>query len=394
MRVIVIGAGLGGLGLAQALLREGIDAEVYERDEGLEARFQGYRVGLGPEALAALRRCLPERLHPLLDAVAGELTGDGRAVDAQLNELGRTPADDEGLLFDRHVLRHLLFAGLRERVRFGKKLDGYEELPDGAVRARFSDGTSVTGDVLVGADGMGSTVRRQMLPHVPILDTGVSGVIGRTPLTERFEGLVPGWSTLVLGGDLRLFLGKMPFRRPPHLAAAELAPDVRLPATPSYLRWVILVPPDYRRAGGPSDDAGSTGGDWQAEYDGQDGVDVVLDLTQGWHPELREMIRQADRHNSGIGPIRYADLIDPWPTRPVTLLGDSAHPMPPGGLGANLAFLDADLLSRKLAEVSRGDCGLLPALEDYERGMHASAAAVHRAAMKSLALFDDMRSRA
>jgi 2-polyprenyl-6-methoxyphenol hydroxylase-like FAD-dependent oxidoreductase len=377
MRVIVIGAGLGGLGLAQALLGAGIDVEVYERDPALEARFQGYRIGLGERGLAALRQCLPSRLHPLLEAVGGELTGDGRAVDARLNELGRTPREDEGLLFDRHVLRHLLFAGLKDRVHFAKKLDAYETLPGGGVLARFDDGATVICDVLVGADGMGSTVRRQLLPAVEILDTGVSGVIGRTPLTPRFQSLVPGWSTLVMDGDLRLFLGKMPFRRPPHEAAAELAPDVALPEIDSYLRWVLLMPP----------------GPWDGEGAGvRDGIDIVSDLIRDWHPLLREMIREGDRDNSGLGPIRYADVIEPWTTGPVTLLGDSAHPMPPGGLGANLAFLDAVSLCEGLVAASRGETGLLPAIAGHERRMYDSASTVHAVAMKTLGMITESRS--
>jgi len=366
MRVIVIGAGLGGLCLAQGLRQAGIEAEVYERDGDVEARFQGYRIGLGLPAMNTLKRCLPERLHPLLMAVSGELTGDGRVVDEQLNEKGRAPRQDEGVLFDRHVLRYLLLAGLRDRVHFGKKLDSYEELGDGTVSARFADGTTTTGDVLVGADGMGSTVRRQLLPSVEILDTGVRGVIGRTPLTKRFEALVPGWSTLVLGRDSRLFLGKMPFRRPPHLAAAELAPDVFLPETESYLRWVMLLPPTRSNV-------------MQADYEGQDGVDVVLGLIENWHPDLREMVRQADRRNSGLGPIRYANPIEPWPTRAVTLLGDSAHPMPPGGLGANLAFFDAASLSANLVDVQRGASALLPA-----RTTNDGCASMHRPHMEPL----------
>jgi 2-polyprenyl-6-methoxyphenol hydroxylase-like FAD-dependent oxidoreductase len=375
MRVLVIGAGLGGLCLAQGLRGAGVDVEVYERDAGVEARFQGYRVGLGGPGLAGLRRCLPPRLHPLLDAIGGELTGEGRAVDPGLHELGRTPEVDEGLLFDRHVLRHLLRHGLADRMHFGKKLDRYRELPDGTVLAEFADGTTATGDVLVGADGMGSTVRRQLLPSVEILDTGVSGVIGRTTMTDRFAALVPGWSTVVMGEHRQLFLGKMPFRRSPHLAAAELAPDVFLPEAASYLRWVMLVPPDSPI-------------DLQREYAGQDGIDVVLDLVHDWHPDLRELIRQGDPHNSGVGPIRYAKPYAAWQTRAVTLLGDAAHPLPPGGLGANLAFADADRLTTVLSETTDP----LTDLAAYEDQMRTTAATVHHDAMANLPIFEHLQA--
>lgn len=374
MRVIVIGAGLGGLALAHCLVRQGIDVQVYERDGDVAARFQGYRIGLLDRGVDDLRYSVPERLHPLLHAVSGDVTGRGRAVDDQLVELGSTPPRDEGLLFDRDVLRHLLLADVAGRVRFGKRLRSYTELADGTISADFADGTSTTGDLLVGADGMHSAVRRQLLPDVQILDMGVRGAIGRTILTERFADLVPGWTTMVLSGDLRLFIGKMPFRRPPHLAAAELAPDVVLPATPSYLRWVMLMPD------GAGDVLPPTG------THAEEAVDAMLHLVRGWHPDLRALFEESDRDNSGVGPLRTGPRIDPWPTGRATLLGDAAHPMPPGGLGANLAFRDARLLSTTLGRVHAGDTELLPALTGYEREMCEYASAAREEALATVPL--------
>jgi 2-polyprenyl-6-methoxyphenol hydroxylase-like FAD-dependent oxidoreductase len=151
----------------------------------------------------------------------------------------------------------------------------------------------------------------------------------------------------VLSGDLRLFLGKMPFRRPPREAAAELAPDVVLPDTASYLRWVMLLPdgaPDVLPMGATP-------------------LTAILAVVQDWHPELRALFEHADWENSGIGPLRIGPRVDPWPSGRVTLLGDAAHPMPPGGLGANLAFRDARLLADTLA--AAGVAGL----SGYEREM-------------------------
>ena len=197
MKVVVIGAGLGGLALAQRLLKAGIDVEVHERDSAVQARFQGYRIGFAPEGMRALQGAVPERLHPLLEAVSGLVEGSGRAVDPQLTVLGEKERDDdEGRMYDRNVLRHLLIAGLGEHLRFDLKLDRYEELTGGRVRAHFADGTTVDADVLVGADGAGSTVRRQLLPHIGIHDLPVYGAIGRTPIAG-FEHLIPGWSTVV-----------------------------------------------------------------------------------------------------------------------------------------------------------------------------------------------------
>lgn len=382
MKVIVIGAGLGGLALAHRLLDAGIDVHVRERDPAVEARFQGYRIGLADDGLAALEGCLPARLVPLLHAISGQLDGPGRVVDSQLTVLRQLPPKDEGRLFDRHVLRHLLLDGLDSHILFGKKLDHYRELADGTVSARYADGTSETADVLVGADGMGSTVRRQLLPSVRLRTMDGCGAIGRTPLTARFAPLVPGWSTMVNTPRLQLFLGKMPFRRPPQAAAAELAPEVRLPATPSYLRWVLMVPADH-----PADLR-------ELEGDPDAALAALLGLTEGWHPELRAVLEHADRGNSGIGPLRISDPVHPWPTRRVTLLGDAAHPVPPGGLGASLAFIDAELLSRTLRRARSGSAELLPALDDYQRELCARGGESLRQATEAFASFDTLRRSA
>jgi 2-polyprenyl-6-methoxyphenol hydroxylase-like FAD-dependent oxidoreductase len=389
VRVIVIGAGLGGLCLARGLRQEGIGVAVHERDAGPVVRFQGWRIGLREPAIDTLRWCLPERLHALLDATTGDAMGEGRMVDPQLALLGTAPAQDEGRLFDRNVLRHLLLHDTA--VRFDSKLDAVEELPGGGVRARFADGRTEEADLLVGADGMGSTVRRQLLPQVQEVDLGVRGVIGRTLLTERFAPLVPGWSTFVAGEDVRcppsasgatpagnadglmhLFLGTMRFRREPRAAAAALAPDVELPDTRSYIRWLTLLRADHPVVAGDDPEAA---------------VALLLELTAGWHPDLRALIEQADRDNTGVGPLRNTTEVPAWPDGPVALLGDAVHPMPPGGLGANLAFQDARLLTGLLAAVERGERELGGALAEYRREVVGYGAAARE---QSLALLDRM----
>jgi 2-polyprenyl-6-methoxyphenol hydroxylase-like FAD-dependent oxidoreductase len=372
MQIVIIGAGLGGLALAQRLLDNGFDVRIYERDSAIEARFQGYRIGFAPEGLSALYGAVQPRLHPLLEAVSGRVERTGRAVDPQLNVVSEQERDnDEGRMHDRNVLRHLLIAGLGEHLCFDMKLDRYEELADGRVRAHFADGTTTDADVLVGADGAGSTVRRQLLPHIGIHDLPVYGAIGRTPIAG-FEHLIPGWSTVVSAKDVQLMLGRMVFQRSPVEAAAELAPDVTLPDTPSYIRWVLLLP------GAPK------------TLD----LQPVLDLMQDWHPDLKALIAQADTANSGVSPIKEGDPIDPWPTRAVTLLGDAGHPAPPGGFGANLAMIDAQLLADKLIAVRDGQRDKLAALADYERTMCEYAAAGRAAAAKAFQNFAKLRAEA
>ncbi|MFJ2807457.1 hypothetical protein [Kitasatospora sp. NPDC087271] len=146
-KVLVAGAWLGGLCLADGLLRAGVEVRVLEREEGAHSRYQGFRIGLNEHGRAALRQCLPQRLHPLLEAVTGPMAGERRVVDQQLRELRRLGAVDGGTAVDRHVLRQLLLAGLtavagyeRQMIDYGfaAVADSLERLPDFAPRAPVS----------------------------------------------------------------------------------------------------------------------------------------------------------------------------------------------------------------------------------------------------------------
>ncbi|MBD0690787.1 FAD-dependent oxidoreductase [Streptomyces sp. CBMA123] len=359
MKVLVAGAGIGGLCLAQGLVRAGVDVRVFEREDAADSRYQGFRIGLDAPGLDALRHCLPPRLHGLLEAVTGPLAGERRVVDEQLNELRRLGPTDGGTAADRHVLRQLLLAGLEDRVEFGRAVVGYKERADGRVAARLSDGGTVLGDLLVGADGVGSAVRRQLLPGAGVVALPGDSLLGRTPMTERLAALVPGAGTLVRGAGVSLLIGRMEFRRSPRLAAAELAPEVRLPDTGSYLRWVVMLPAPLTGEPGSPEPT-----DWTGVRD------RLLTLIDGWHPDLVELVRQSDVGNSSPLTIRYAEPVPHWGTGPVTLLGDAIHPMPPSaGQGANTAFRDAELLCRSLTAVHRGEAELTAAVEEYELQM-------------------------
>ena len=111
------------------------------------------------------------------------------------------------------------------------------------VTVQFSDGSSVEADVLVGADGTGSPVRRRYLPHAAVEDTGVVCVYGRTPLTAETRPLLPApvrdGFTAVLGGSIGMAAGLLDFREPPPQAARRIAPDVLLRPARPYLMWAV-----------------------------------------------------------------------------------------------------------------------------------------------------------
>jgi 2-polyprenyl-6-methoxyphenol hydroxylase-like FAD-dependent oxidoreductase len=87
MRVLIIGAGLGGLCLAQALRKSGVDVAVFERDDSPVARLQGYRLHIDDNGRAALESALPAQHYELFLATAGIPLPRTVVYDDQLAEV-------------------------------------------------------------------------------------------------------------------------------------------------------------------------------------------------------------------------------------------------------------------------------------------------------------------
>src|SRR2546426_2764380 len=202
LRVLVIGGGLGGLCLAQGLCKAGVDVAVYERDAGLAVRTQGHRVHIDSRGEQALHECLPSSLYELFLATGGQPSKGVTmfsVVDGQMKEGATRPfpegGSDEfitvGSAVDRLTLRQILLAGLDDSVHFNKAFARYEQQEDGRVWSHFTDGTRASGDVLVAADGVGSRIREQFLPHAEVIDTGMRWLGGKTLLTDEIIRLLP-----------------------------------------------------------------------------------------------------------------------------------------------------------------------------------------------------------
>src|SRR5262245_12468427 len=174
MHVLIVGGGIGGLTLAQGLKRAGIGVSVFERDRARGERLQGYRIHVAPYGSRALHASLPPALYELFVATSGQPNRSLSFFDERLRNLLTLDASEAGVDADdpiesyksvsRITLRELLLLGLEEEVRFGARFSHYTDGPDGRVTAHFEDGTSATGDLLVGADGTRSRVVAQRLP--------------------------------------------------------------------------------------------------------------------------------------------------------------------------------------------------------------------------------------
>ena len=381
MKVLIAGAGIGGLCLAQGLLRQGVDVAVYERDAALDSRGQGYRLHLN--AGPALHSCLSPDLYELCVATAGQPSTSVTVVTKKLRRLRQlnvgSPADpfDPATLstsVNRHTFREILAARLDGVVSYGKACTAFEQDGDG-VRVFFADRSCAEGEVLVGADGVGSPVRRQYLPHAQVTETGSLCVYGRTPLTAESRPLIPDYLwrgfTAVAGAGVGMATGVLDFREEPASAARRIAPDVRLTDVPGYLMWA-LTGPAGRFA---SDPRGALSGSPVALHR------VAADTIRDWHQDLRRLVELATVEETTLVPIRTSVPVGPWPASRVTLLGDAIHAMSPArGSGANTALRDSALLAAELGAAARGDKPLLSAVADYERMMADYGFAAVRAA--------------
>jgi 2-polyprenyl-6-methoxyphenol hydroxylase-like FAD-dependent oxidoreductase len=367
VKVAVVGAGIGGLCLAHGLLRAGADVTVYERDETLDSRGQGYRLHL--DAGQALYACLPPDLYELCVASSGGPSTAMTVMTDRLRPLRRTeislPADplDPATLstsVNRQTFREILAARLEGVIEFGRTCTGFEQDSRG-VEVCFSDGRSARAQILVAADGIGSPIRRRYLPHARLEDSGIVCLYGRTPLTGQTRPLVPpsAWDgfTAVVGKTAGLAIGVLDFSEPPERAARRLAPNVHLSPSQSYLMWAVTG--NARHFTSRLDVLGP------AELHA-----VVMNTIHRWHPDLVRLVQLASIEETSLVAIRSATPIAPWPASRVTLLGDAIHAMSPArGSGANTALRDAALLTTELGAVARKEKAPIQAIADYERQM-------------------------
>lgn len=377
LKVVIVGAGAGGLCLAQGLKQDGVAVQVFERDHTPSDRLQGYRLSIRGEGGKALRACLPEALFEKLINNAANPSSRVTFLDHHLNRLltldiprkDRMAPDAERPI-SRIALRRILLEGLDGDVHFGKKFIAFEDAPDGRIVARFEDGSWATGDVLIGADGANSRVRAQLLPEAKRIETGIMIVSGKFGLSEGVRDETPEaiWRgpTLLLGPPGSFLFGN----------GVEFGREDGAPASgrEGYVMWGFSAWCDMFGAGTDLEN-----------LNGEELKRLVLRLMKDWSPAARRMVERAEPATVNAFPAKTSVPTPPWRTRNVTLLGDALHNMTPyRGVGANVALRDAGALRRALAAVARGERELIPALADYERDMVDYGFCAVRASLKQM----------
>ncbi|MEU2334256.1 NAD(P)/FAD-dependent oxidoreductase [Streptomyces sp. NPDC006654] len=318
--IAIVGAGLGGLTLARVLHVHGIPATVYEADPSERSRTQGGQLDIHE---ADGQRALAEAgLTDEFRAIIHEGAEASRVLDQEGKLLFDAPDDGAGRRPEvlRGDLRRILLDSLPDQtVRWGHKVTGVRPLGDGRHELTFTDGTTATTGLLVGADGAWSKVR-------PLLSDAEPRYTGTTfidiYLHDADERHPAAAEAVGAGAMYALAPGKGIIAH--REAGNVLHTYVELNRS---AEWIAAI--DFT-------DAAAATARIAAEFD-------------GWAPELTALITDGE-----TGPVARPIHTLPdghrWERVPgVTLLGDAGHLMPPSGDGANLAMFDGAELGKAIA---------------------------------------------
>ncbi|MCM4082361.1 FAD-dependent oxidoreductase [Paractinoplanes hotanensis] len=363
--VAISGAGLSGLCLAQYLMRAGIDVHVYERDPGPFVRQQGYRIILDRYGLEALRESLPRPLYRLALATGDEPGGHLRFTDSRLRNaftINFKIEPNATRQVDRLTLRSILMSGLDGRIHYGKAAVAVDNGGPAGLRLRFADGGAVAATVVVGADGVGSDLRAQLMPDAGPANTPMAGVYGRTPLRQNGESIIP--DALRTSGVLAIadspgrafFFTSMRFGESPREAFARMAPGSYAPTGNDYVMWGLLL----RREEVP---AGVRGNLLALR-------ELAARMSTDFHPLIRRLVETAELDATVLNHFVTGRRPQRWAVPRATMMGDAVHAMPPfGAHGGNTALRDAALLGERLVEARAGGMSVEEAIAGYQDEM-------------------------
>ncbi len=318
-KIVIVGAGIGGLAAALALLRRGLDVDVYEQAPELKEVGAGVHIGangsrvlyaLGLEEALAQVRVTPSR-RVLRHWRTGE-TWDWFALGVAAADRYGAPA----LMLHRGDLHAILAAAVRalkpDAIRTAKRCVATTQTADRA-EVRFADGSGATADIVIGADGIHSQVRADLFGADRPKFTGCVAWRGLAPMEKLPAHLAQPLGTNWFGP--RGHVLHYPLRRG------------------KIMNFVGFVERD----------------DWQVESWTVAGTaDELANDFRGWHADVHAIIEKLDT------PFKWALMVRGpmacWSRGRIVLLGDACHPtLPFLGQGAVMAIEDGYVLAACLA---------------------------------------------
>jgi 2-polyprenyl-6-methoxyphenol hydroxylase-like FAD-dependent oxidoreductase len=347
-RALIIGGSVGGLFAAHLLRATGWDVAIYERSRG-DLADRGASIGTRSDLFDVMRRIgIP------LDPSVGVAVRSRICFDREGAIVHEVPMESVNSSWDR-VYRALKAALPEECYRIGMPLERVEQT-DRSVTAIFADGSRAQGDLLIGADGINSTVRTQLMPEAQPRYAGYvawRGVIEESALSASEHALLFGRMSFCLPeGELMLALG-MPGQ------GAETRPGRRR----YYWIWFRSADLNGRLPDLCTDEAGQCHGTSIPPRLVRAAVVSGLRAAAAERlaPQLAAIVgRTPQPFPHGIFDLESSRMV----FGRVVLLGDSAFVARPHvGAGVTKAALDAQCLADSLA----GSTDLAAALARYER---------------------------
>ncbi|MBI3649889.1 MAG: FAD-dependent monooxygenase [Acidobacteria bacterium] len=323
-KAIIIGGGIGGLCAAIALRQQGVEAQVFERVATLKEVGAGLSLWLN--AIKALDKLgMAETLQALsIPQISGGIrTSSGDLISGAMPEAVQKRFGAALILMVHRAELHtaLLEKLGKENVRLAAECCGFEQDDEG-VTARFSDGQTVRGDFLLGADGINSVIRAQLF----------------APAKPRYAGYT-AWRAVTKFDS--------PFFK--HGASESWGRGARFGLIPMSEGRVYWFATKNTKEGAADAARGRKR--------------EVAECFRGWHQPIEAAIAATEEQDILRNDIYDRQPLPSWTKGRVTLLGDAAHPMTPNlGQGACQAIEDAV----ELADSVSHNRDLLAALQTYE----------------------------